>query len=153
MLPLRNDTSCFATPQGLTARVESGFPDVDRAIPRSGYTYNWTGPDGFEADTRNIQFTVPNEPGTYTYYLEVSDDCGQMIFDTASITITGFPFADIEGAVSICTESPEATLDLDFTGDGPWEVTYSIDGVAQPCLLYTSPSPRDATLSRMPSSA
>ena len=24
---------------------------------------------------------------------------------------------------------------------------------AQPCLLYTSPSPRDATLSRMPSSA
>ena len=25
--------------------------------------------------------------------------------------------------------------------------------VANPCLLYTSPSPRDATLSRMPSSA
>ena len=25
--------------------------------------------------------------------------------------------------------------------------------VYQPCLLYTSPSPRDATLSRMPSSA
>ena len=25
--------------------------------------------------------------------------------------------------------------------------------VAMPCLLYTSPSPRDATLSRMPSSA
>ena len=24
---------------------------------------------------------------------------------------------------------------------------------ANPCLLYTSPSPRDATLSRMPSSA
>ena len=24
---------------------------------------------------------------------------------------------------------------------------------AEPCLLYTSPSPRDATLSRMPSSA
>ena len=26
-------------------------------------------------------------------------------------------------------------------------------GFATPCLLYTSPSPRDATLSRMPSSA
>ena len=26
-------------------------------------------------------------------------------------------------------------------------------GVLKPCLLYTSPSPRDATLSRMPSSA
>ena len=28
-----------------------------------------------------------------------------------------------------------------------------IFSLAQPCLLYTSPSPRDATLSRMPSSA
>ena len=28
-----------------------------------------------------------------------------------------------------------------------------VDGVYYPCLLYTSPSPRDATLSRMPSSA
>ena len=28
-----------------------------------------------------------------------------------------------------------------------------IDGIALPCLLYTSPSPRDRTRSRMPSSA
>ena len=28
-----------------------------------------------------------------------------------------------------------------------------IDGLVNSCLLYTSPSPRDATLSRMPSSA
>ena len=28
-----------------------------------------------------------------------------------------------------------------------------VDGLIIPCLLYTSPSPRDATLSRMPSSA
>ena len=35
------------------------------------------------------------------------------------------------------------------------EVNYTLDGVgrAYGCLLYTSPSPRDATLSRMPSSA
>ena len=31
-------------------------------------------------------------------------------------------------------------------------VAYAIDR-GDPCLLYTSPSPRDATLSRMPSSA
>ena len=29
----------------------------------------------------------------------------------------------------------------------------SIIPITRPCLLYTSPSPRDATLSRMPSSA
>ena len=35
-----------------------------------------------------------------------------------------------------------------FRQDFP-EVTWQVE----PCLLYTSPSPRDATLSRMPSSA
>ena len=29
----------------------------------------------------------------------------------------------------------------------------NVNGSSQGCLLYTSPSPRDATLSRMPSSA
>ena len=29
----------------------------------------------------------------------------------------------------------------------------ALGGLKGPCLLYTSPSPRDATLSRMPSSA
>ena len=32
-------------------------------------------------------------------------------------------------------------------------MTFSIDGYTSICLLYTSPSPRDGLLSRMPSSA
>ena len=32
-------------------------------------------------------------------------------------------------------------------------VDRKVKGLTKPCLLYTSPSPRDATLSRMPSSA
>ena len=36
--------------------------------------------------------------------------------------------------------------------DLKWDISkYEI--IHEPCLLYTSPSPRDATLSRMPSSA
>ena len=36
----------------------------------------------------------------------------------------------------------------------PYETTIEDDDIEDsPCLLYTSPSPRDATLSRMPSSA
>ena len=34
-----------------------------------------------------------------------------------------------------------------------FEVFYALDNPSNSCLLYTSPSPRDATLSRMPSSA
>ena len=39
------------------------------------------------------------------------------------------------------------------SAQGP--LSYVVDGLgwANACLLYTSPSPRDATLSRMPSSA
>ena len=37
--------------------------------------------------------------------------------------------------------------------DGKFWVDYDDDDDGDICLLYTSPSPRDATLSRMPSSA
>ena len=41
-----------------------------------------------------------------------------------------------------------------FRGDSRWLGLARADGVSGGgCLLYTSPSPRDATLSRMPSSA
>ena len=42
------------------------------------------------------------------------------------------------------------SLDTQFYS---WHQVMSQDNILLPCLLYTSPSPRDATLSRMPSSA
>ena len=57
----------------------------------------------------------------------------------------------------------DSTLDFDLdhiagVGGLPPDVTSGTDllavsGLGAGCLLYTSPSPRDATLSRMPSSA
>ena len=55
-------------------------------------------------------------------------------------------------------------LSIEFTGGTIMEVSYSrpanleemrktIAGLGYTCLLYTSPSPRDGLLSRMPSSA
>ena len=38
-------------------------------------------------------------------------------------------------------------------GDGRWSAPLSRRSIFLPCLLYTSPSPRDGLLSRMPSSA
>ena len=86
------------------------------------------------------------------------------------------PIADVENFIIV---HPEGLLDATGTThfNAQWQSTvddigftaaliqeiddnYSIDltrvystGMSNGCLLYTSPSPRDATLSRMPSSA
>ena len=53
----------------------------------------------------------------------------------------------IPGTVLLCCQDPDNPL-TEATGK-----TITGYGDLQTCLLYTSPSPRDATLSRMPSSA
>ena len=75
--------------------------------------------------------------------------------------------AIMEGRVKVGYMFREAP---DFDGDTGWRMftgnesldfidqddnieIYEISAITKICLLYTSPSPRDATLSRMPSSA
>ena len=64
---------------------------------------------------------------------------------------------DTIAASSFPTGAPDvwSSIQLAWSGDGVNLPTYSlwIDGTAIICLLYTSPSPRDRTRSRMPSSA
>ena len=52
---------------------------------------------------------------------------------------------------SLLAEAPANATGSDVDNYDP--VLISLVRRAMPCLLYTSPSPRDATLSRMPSSA
>ena len=79
---------------------------------------------------------------------------------TATTTLTLFAFLGIESATIPADniKNPEVTIPK-ATMYGIWAAifVYILGSVAVmgliPCLLYTSPSPRDATLSRMPSSA
>ena len=66
-------------------------------------------------------------------------------------TAVGVNFADTyhRGGISHPWPVPPCPVVIGFEGVGVVEGVG--DGVT--CLLYTSPSPRDATLSRMPSSA
>ena len=51
----------------------------------------------------------------------------------------------------IVAKSPDGSLNnMKYLSENPEQYK---DAAIQGCLLYTSPSPRDATLSRMPSSA
>ena len=50
-------------------------------------------------------------------------------------------------------DGASAKLYISSIDSGSSEVIQAIGGKYYTCLLYTSPSPRDATLSRMPASA
>ena len=53
----------------------------------------------------------------------------------------------------IVVNEPEFHIKTLATGETNTNIFKETDGSSETCLLYTSPSPRDATLSRMPSSA
>ena len=54
--------------------------------------------------------------------------------------------ATLETLGQIATQGP-------FIAQAPLVIAVVMDDAPRPCLLYTSPSPRDGLLSRMPSSA
>ena len=64
-----------------------------------------------------------------------------------------FTLEDQYQAVKVMHETciPEGTYDIKFRKTGGFHAKYSER--YKNCLLYTSPSPRDGLLSRMPSSA
>ena len=90
----------------------------------------------------------PNETGTFTITMDVDwQDVGGGVTDTDSLTTT----FDVE--VKPINDPPVAVDDFHAVlGNTTLNINVA-GGVLNNCLLYTSPSPRDATLSRMPSSA
>ena len=94
-------------------------------------------------------------PGDYIVSLSVTDDDGAVGNNDQGLTYitvlhgevnegSGVPHAILAVATSVITPG----VSVDFNGGGSWSW---VDG--SPCLLYTSPSPRDGLLTRMPSSA
>ena len=58
-----------------------------------------------------------------------------------------------EGYISGCTTSLESLVQVVHNGTGVFGDSSRSPGIFMICLLYTSPSPRDLSTSRMPSSA
>ena len=88
------------------------------------------------------------------------DDSGVWVNLLTNLLCTGFGFTECEiGPTDDVDQCPTGIADIDIE---QWTVqgfeccflcTVWAAGLSKPCLLYTSPSPRDGLLSRMPSSA
>ena len=65
------------------------------------------------------------------------------------VVVQSMTNTDTEDAVRTANQ----VADLARAGSEIVRITVNTEAAARACLLYTSPSPRDATLSRMPSSA
>ena len=133
-LEVTNDTIC----SGGTARIEVINPEagVTYQLVRAGGTMGTPISDDMDM---GVAFNLTGLTDTVTYLIEVvnGNGCKDTLNDPAIIIVPDCDFGDLPDA-GIAGLSPD------------YETTLADNG---PCLLYTSPSPRDATLSRMPSSA
>ena len=103
------------------------------------FTYEWDESIGAAGPTPNRRVDLPSGDYEVTLTITNNPNCS-LVFP---FTI---PIGDTES-------SPLVDTFLTATTCGQANGAVTFDFIDNTCLLYTSPSPRDATLSRMPSSA
>ena len=123
--------------------------------------FSMTEPEVAGSDPTLIQTTAVEDGDEWVINGHKWFTSGAQGADFAIVIARTDPDADIpqarNSAFIVPTDSPgfEIVRDVETMGgrhNHP-EVKYNGVRVPKTCLLYTSPSPRDATLSRMPSSA
>ena len=118
---------------------------------------------GVTLNDAKVLGSVSDEKNDILYYL-VRDQSSQTsyIFSVASGTNATLVFVDKFNVLGLTLTTRITGInvidDMLFWTDGVTEpkkinIPRSIEGTPNGCLLYTSPSPRDGLLSRMPSSA
>ena len=87
----------------------------------------------------------------------ISSPRNLFVFEAAarlgSFTLAADELGMQQPSVSASIKQLEGSLSVRLFDRGHRQITLTNAGLRFYCLLYTSPSPRDATLSRMPSSA
>ena len=129
---------------GLTVDPATGEFDPSTATT-GAYDITYTTAGGC-VGTETVNVTInPIEDASFMY---TDPFCINGVTDPTptSITTPGGTFTNTTGVMFVDATTGE--IDLSTSSAGPHTITYTTA-----CLLYTSPSPRDRTRSRMPSSA
>jgi len=166
------DISLLATPSG---GAGAGIP--------TEYTYEWTGPNGFSSTDQNPRLPNASSELSGSYTVVITDVNGCSDFATTVVDVSSFPARPVitanapvcEGGRVMLSVDPADGADVVYEWSMPSEInvtgqgtnaitidpiqadmhdgTYTLQVTVNGCLLYTSPSPRDRTRTRMPSSA
>ena len=114
--------------------------------------------DGWTIGTATTNELIVSEAGFYQ--VQIQDPVTGVLVFSEAVEIT---IMDSESAFDFVADyinvQPDELINFEITTSLPSNFSWNFGendlatAINDPCLLYTSPSPRDATLSRMPSSA
>lgn len=96
-------------------------PLINNGVP--GFTYSWS--NGNQDSLINIQINGPE-----AIRLDMEDVCGQQAFAEINITPTN-PTVALTGGGNLCDGNPSVDLNFELTGNGPWNLTYTRDGIPE----------------------
>ncbi|MDW7691179.1 carbohydrate-binding protein [Flammeovirgaceae bacterium SG7u.111] len=110
--------------------------------PAVGGTWSWTGPNGFTADTRVVEFDDIQADVAGAYEVTFTNDCGQQNTAAFNITVQGSVLVEAEAFSSMSGVTTEATSDvsgvenvtsidagdwMEYTVVVPFSATYAFD--------------------------
>ncbi len=96
------------------------------------FTYTMGGESADSVTTFNNPYTIPAfESATYTLGTVSDANCTGAASGSIDITYIEAPTAVINGGGSVCS-GQSASFTATLTGEGPWTVLYTVDGVPQP---------------------
>ncbi len=116
--------SGFAT---LQASATGGVPE---------YTYNWQGAGGNAIEA--IYFVAASG----NYKVTITDDCGQSKVQNIYVKVKPLPKAQLlPPAPQLCDDNDTGFLTVNFTGVGPFELVYSLNGSPQDPITDITTNP------------
>ncbi|MFN0033655.1 MAG: choice-of-anchor L domain-containing protein, partial [Saprospiraceae bacterium] len=98
------------------------------------YSYQWSTGGNDASITPFI-----SAPTTYT--VTITDGCGKTSTAKARVNINSLPIATLVGPdVQICPGKP-ATIMVNFTGSGPFDISYNLGNIPQPPIIGITDDP------------
>jgi len=125
------------TPVGLTGTPATGGNG-------STYTYQWevstTGPAGVYSNapgaSTSQNYSPPALTATPQHYnyrrRATSGLCSSTFSNIVQITVNPLPTANVSGGGAVCGGNPAPDIVFTFTGTGPFNLVYAINGTSQP---------------------